>query len=190
MEQFKSFFSSNEANKKDNSLSKEFKLCFIGKTKAGKSSIINVLRGKYNHDPGYALSSNELKECTMEFEEFDFEREGQSYHIKLVDSKGINNDDMSQDTIEKLAGKYDGIVFVTNDALLKEDLNLFQNIDKKPLILFFVRTRFDTVLDGELNNTRDVSEDVATSLRETLIESLRKDMKNVLIKSHISKVIA
>jgi GTP-binding protein EngB required for normal cell division len=188
MDHLKSFFHSN-GHTSNSLLNKEFKLCFIGKTKAGKSSIINALRGLYKTDLGYASTSNELSECTLEFDEYDFNRDGKHYNIKLVDSKGINNDDVDQETIGKLIEKYDGIVFVTNDALLKEDLNLFKNIDQKPFVIFFVRTRFDSILDGELNNTRNLDDERAVAIRQEKIGSLRHDMKSVLIKSNISKII-
>lgn len=189
MEQLRNFFSSHNSSSENNHLNNEFKVCFIGKTKAGKSSVINAIRGLYMTDPCYASTSNELGECTLDFDEYDFVRDSKRYNIRLVDSKGINNEDVNKESIKKLIEKYDAIVFVTNDALLKEDMNIFQNIEKKPFILFFLRTRFDSILDGELNNTKNLNDSIAAEIRENKITQLRNDMKSVLSKSNISKIV-
>jgi GTPase SAR1 family protein len=191
MDALRNFFSSKQEARK-NMESTNFKLCFIGKTKTGKSSTINALRGLYKSDPGYATTSSSLLSCTSGFIEYDFSRDGNTYNITLVDTEGINNDNVNAQTIKELVNKYDGIVFVTNEAFLKEDLNLLQDLDQKPFVLYFVRTHFDSTLQAELNNTKyenrqeDAEELV---IKEKTIESVRCNMKRVLHESSISRIV-
>jgi GTP-binding protein EngB required for normal cell division len=171
--------------------------------------LINSLRNIGSNTDQSAPVSSSMIDCTVKTSIYHWKND-----IYLIDTPGFlspnnKNDKNVQDFdsyLENLKKIFkeesievppiSGVVFVSNDRFVSNDERLtFKNLEDKPILVFFVRNKFDSLLKGIIddykdhqNGNTDENPKELKYLSRKKARELKIDMKKTLI--NISQFVA
>jgi hypothetical protein len=105
--------------------------------------------------------------------------------IDLIDTPGFTVQ------IDKKINEYykehecNAIVLVTNDRFSRDEVRALVNLDQKPVMVFYVRNKYDSLLEGFIDSNDFTDEEKTTFINDHLIK-LKQDL-NFCIESHCGK---
>ena len=155
---------------------------FIGKSKVGKSTLINTLRGlsksTKDEDNSGDLAKTDVVQCTRIVKGYKYSADSK---ILLCDVPGVGTPEYSksEEYLKKIEfDSYDFIVLLASDGFFECDAFILQNIYKSKKKFAFVYSKLDSIIRGELESLSDyddLSEDDKSFQQTKIIDRLRSD---------------
>ena len=155
---------------------------FIGKSKVGKSTLINTLRGlsksTKEDENSSELAKVDVVQCTKIVKGYKYNNDGK---ILLCDVPGVGTPEYSKNDeyLKKIEfNSYDFIVLLASDGFFESDAFILQNIFKAKKKFAFVYSKLDSIIRGELESLSDyddLSEDEKSFQQMKIIDRLRSD---------------
>ncbi|KAJ0063211.1 hypothetical protein NL108_013382 [Boleophthalmus pectinirostris] len=146
-------------------------IAITGESGSGKSSIVNVLRGIKNKTDGAAPTSP--VETTKEPTPYPYPKQD---NIKIWDLPGIGTINFKADEYLQQVEfeKYDFFIIVSNDRFKENDAKLAQEIQRMNKKFYFVRSKIDQSIQGEIECDPDLKEDdLLKTIRDDCIKGLQ-----------------
>lgn len=138
----------------------------IGESGTGKSSLINIIAGKYIAEIGATETTNEAQEHTIK-----------KSQVTYVDLPGCGTQRWPLETYVKDLNlqTYDAFILVYSARIKENDIALYKQLRAQNKPIFVARNYYDVALDGEQGKPAEARNDDAT-----LREIIRKDAKKQL----------
>ncbi|XP_042295243.1 interferon-inducible GTPase 5-like [Sceloporus undulatus] len=158
---------------KANHRSITFDIAITGMTGAGKSSLVNALRGmRTDEEAGAAVT--DVIQCTMEPMAYVHPVHPE---ITMWDLPGIGTSEFEAKKYVKDMHfyKYDFFIIVSEDRFTEEDILLVREIQKIKKKFFYVRTKVDVSMNSERKNPDFNADKVLEKIRKYCCENLTKE---------------
>ncbi|XP_054854907.1 uncharacterized protein LOC129342974 [Eublepharis macularius] len=140
-----------------------------GVSGAGKSSIVNALRGITEKDPGAAKTGN--TETTMEPEKYTHPMFPE---VTMWDLPGIGTPKFKAKEYLRLVNfeKYDFFIIVASERFTENDVLLAKEMQKKKKKYYFVRSKVDQSVNADKRNADFNEEKTCEKIRQYCCDNL------------------
>ncbi|XP_065133190.1 interferon-inducible GTPase 5-like [Paramisgurnus dabryanus] len=158
-------------------------IAVTGRTGAGKSSLVNALRGLSDNDEDAAPTG--VTETTMECTKYEYP--GQK-HVKIWDLPGIGSPNFKANKYLKEVNfdTYDFFIILSSERFCENDIMLANEIKKKKKNFYFVRSKIDNDISSEERKKGFNEQKVISLIREDCEKNVKKvgNPKVFLISSY------
>ncbi|RNA07435.1 interferon-inducible GTPase 5-like [Brachionus plicatilis] len=174
--------------KKENWKNIAIRIAFLGKSRVGKSTLINTIRGlapKRNSNEEQDLAKVDVIQCTAAVKGYKFKDDEK---ILLCDVPGLGTPEYRQNTdyLKKIDfHSYDYFVLLTNETFFECDEWLLKNIVQTGKPFAFVYTKIDSVLLSHIesfSDFQDWSKEDKDTEEAKKISVIRKDCEDSIKK--------
>ncbi|XP_060642208.2 interferon-gamma-inducible GTPase 10-like isoform X2 [Anolis sagrei] len=146
-------------------------IAITGRSGAGKSSLVNALRGMSDHDEGSAETG--VIQTTMETKAYPHPTFPK---VTLWDLPGIGTPEFkAKEYLRKVNfSKYDFFIIVSSGRFTTNDITLAREIQKMKKQFYYVRTKIDVNLDSEKRKQNFNEHETLEKIRNDCSENLKK----------------